>query len=372
MDLTPDIVQNLSIKVVTRFMSKQASLDEAIASEAKSNELNPDQIKRIIEASNSIAYLRQLQDATDRTFEFPVASYDGVMQKLVLPENMDHRDGVIASDIGTAQVVAEKQAELILDENKDYYISKIASEICRAKGSLEKFAHDKAALYMNITDLSLKVAQDKYAQEKIAMVTSDDSTKLVKIANLLPASNLATSLLFNKDELRDVTQLHDLYKQASDILEKEAEVLEFIENGEQFLKEAGFWGGALNFVKNPLESTSRGVAGAVGGLGKKLFGGFSNRQAIGRAASSAEKNFSPEIKAKIKAGKTTARDQVMDQFHQHSVTHGLPAAEAKFGFKKPGLVASIATPAVLTSAAFAPMMKHKTEVSSTLHPKYNQ
>ena len=89
MDLTPEALQNISVKVVSTYMLKQASLSEAIASEAKSLELNPEQIKRAIESSNTVAYLRQLEDAPNRSdLEFPVATYNDVMGRMVHEEKI--------------------------------------------------------------------------------------------------------------------------------------------------------------------------------------------------------------------------------------------------------------------------------------------
>ena len=87
-DLTQELLQDIAVKVVSQFMTKQSSLSGAIADEAKAHELNPEQIKRVIEASNTIAYLRQLEDAHDRSFEFPVAEYRDVMGKMVLPDTV--------------------------------------------------------------------------------------------------------------------------------------------------------------------------------------------------------------------------------------------------------------------------------------------
>lgn len=85
-DLTPELLQEIAVKVVSQFMTKQAGLSDSIAYEAKNMELNPEQIKRVIETSNTVAYLRQLEDAHDRSFEFPVAEYNQVMSHMVLPD----------------------------------------------------------------------------------------------------------------------------------------------------------------------------------------------------------------------------------------------------------------------------------------------
>lgn len=93
LELTPDRLQEIAVKCVTQFMQKSASLNEAIAKEAMDLELNPEQTKRVIEASNTIAYLRQLEKSADRTFEFDVADYSKVMATMCLPDDMSKQAG---------------------------------------------------------------------------------------------------------------------------------------------------------------------------------------------------------------------------------------------------------------------------------------
>lgn len=87
-ELTPERLQEIAVGCVSQFIQKTASLNEAISKEAQALELNPDQTKRVIEASNTIAYLRQLEKSADRTFEFEVADYGKVMAHMCMPEDM--------------------------------------------------------------------------------------------------------------------------------------------------------------------------------------------------------------------------------------------------------------------------------------------
>lgn len=87
-ELTPERLQEIAVGCVSQFIQKTASLNEAISKEAQALELNPDQTKRVIEASNTIAYLRQLEKSADRTFEFEVADYSKVMAHMCMPEDM--------------------------------------------------------------------------------------------------------------------------------------------------------------------------------------------------------------------------------------------------------------------------------------------
>lgn len=73
---------SLAKEVVGDFMQKGASLDEGIAKVAERDNLNTDEIKRLVEASNTLTWLKTVKPQMDKTAEFSVASYDGVMSKI--------------------------------------------------------------------------------------------------------------------------------------------------------------------------------------------------------------------------------------------------------------------------------------------------
>src|SRR4051812_18287701 len=87
MDMTPEQIRDCAVHVVEEFINKKVPLSQGVASCAELQALNSEQIKRVIEATNSIAYLKLLNGAEDRTFEFPVAEYTEVMGHLALPKN---------------------------------------------------------------------------------------------------------------------------------------------------------------------------------------------------------------------------------------------------------------------------------------------
>lgn len=89
--------QNMAGRVVDRFLSRQAALDAAAADEAKSNQLNPDQIERLVQEANTQTFLRMMdqrkqQGAGDLTHEFdPIDSRQVI--RIVIDQNGVHIDG---------------------------------------------------------------------------------------------------------------------------------------------------------------------------------------------------------------------------------------------------------------------------------------
>ncbi len=84
-------------KVVSRFLSREAGLADAAADEAREQKLNPDQIERMTQASNTEAFLRMMdqkkqEGGQDLTQEFePIDSRQVI--KIVIDQNGVHVDG---------------------------------------------------------------------------------------------------------------------------------------------------------------------------------------------------------------------------------------------------------------------------------------
>ena len=89
--------EKMAKRVVDRFLSREAAFPDAAADEAKSNQLNPDQIERMTQAANTEAFLRMMderkqQGAGDLMHEFePVDSRQII--KIVIDQNGVHVDG---------------------------------------------------------------------------------------------------------------------------------------------------------------------------------------------------------------------------------------------------------------------------------------
>lgn len=78
-------LQKLAVEVVSKYVNSGISLNDGIASVAKEQSLNLEQIKRLVESSNQLAYLKLLDSASDRTFEFPVADFETVKGLVTTP-----------------------------------------------------------------------------------------------------------------------------------------------------------------------------------------------------------------------------------------------------------------------------------------------
>ena len=220
MDLTPEALQNISVKVVSSYMLKQASLSEAIAGEAKNLELNPEQIKRVIESSNTVAYLRQLEDAPNRSdLEFPVATYNDVMGRMVLP---GQNDPVITKSAAVKKPILpnpldesapETQINSSITEQEKQAM--LVKETLRVKQTLTKMAEDGYVTANKLEKVAANFVKDPLAFEKLAHVASkEDLRLLVELCKFDLTKEASEGSVFRNEDLKEAITLNSLFKEA--------------------------------------------------------------------------------------------------------------------------------------------------------------
>lgn len=93
-------LNKMAERAVDNFIAQNAALDDATAQEAQQNNLNPDQVKRLVEAANTQAFLKLMdqqksQGASDITQEFSPVDASRVI-KIVIDSSGAH----VESDSG--------------------------------------------------------------------------------------------------------------------------------------------------------------------------------------------------------------------------------------------------------------------------------
>lgn len=232
-ELTTDKLQDISVRVVSKFMTKQASLTDAISEEAKSLELNPEQIKRVIESSNTIAYLRQLETATDRSFEFPVATYNEVMGKMVLPDSSTSYVGKVEPKVEPALA---KTAFVISSVSEQEKVAMLRKETLRVRQTLTKMAEDSVGMTMQLEQIASKVQKDPFAFEKLASVASEEDLPMLVALCSLEKSAATSGSVFSKQELADATSLNTMFKEAKTMISNKNQAGAFVKQATEVLE----------------------------------------------------------------------------------------------------------------------------------------
>lgn len=167
----------MAAKAVSTFLTKGASLTDAVVSVSQSNGLNLEQTKRLTEASNQVAYLKVLETAKDRSFNFPVAEYGDVVNRISRPESgMDKAASVNASEgVGCASPLAcifgvpemVKSASVdSLEDSEANLVPYLASIVYGHKATLDNIGFEKAACAEAMLPLVDSLRGDDLAVQK--------------------------------------------------------------------------------------------------------------------------------------------------------------------------------------------------------------
>lgn len=366
-ELTPEKLQSIAVKCAVQFLSKQASLSASISKEAQELGLNPDQIKRTIEATNTVTYLRQLEDSKDRTLEFPLADYKEVIAHMVMPEkqaedeskesestkeedNEIKKEDRADPEKDKADSDVEKSASLFSQQEK---IAMISKETLRCMQVMEKMAVDKAGLKLELDRAISLVKSDPLALEKIAHIAGENTDKLIKLCGLEKRAH--QDLVFTNSELALTDHLHSLYKEAKILVTQEAEIKAFITKSRDVLsKEAGLGGWVAEKVGKGIGATIGGLTSAAAAPVKRMgsnYGKFS--------ASASAKGMSTSEAAK--------------SFDKMRATHGVEAAKAFHGGAAPNIIhrhGVLGTADIAGSAVTGLALTHNTNVWDTLQKNH--
>ena len=176
-DLSGDFAKKLidyRNAVVSDFLKFNINLNKAIAKIAKKENLNDDQIQRIVEEVNNQVYLikyDKTRGSNEREVEFDIASVEGVKKELKGDSN---------SSKGTNNENAEDKniSKSAFEKERLDTFEKVAS-VTETKSSelfTGLFSHKFGDLSSN-----LSLSKDEYALQKIAQLTNEKEKELNKI-----------------------------------------------------------------------------------------------------------------------------------------------------------------------------------------------
>lgn len=95
--ITNQDLQNIAVQCTTDFFNANIPLSQSLAKQASELSLNTEQIKRAVEATNTLTFLKQASMAADRTSEFPLADFNDVVRIAFMPKQAE--DTSAASEI---------------------------------------------------------------------------------------------------------------------------------------------------------------------------------------------------------------------------------------------------------------------------------
>lgn len=285
-DFNSELIRNLSVKTVEGFLNNKIPLSIGIAKEASAHGFNPEQIKRTIEATNNIAYLKMLSETTDRTFEFPVANYKEVLAHMVLPEGFsDEPTPVPEKEIQasapnlekTAASTKDAETEFIRGLSKQAQFILLETEYETNRQKLDHLTGYSSLLAEKLVKQAQLVGKDPVAMDKLASIT--DKNQFTQLSYLVtgdvkPYRDLGAYGMFKEAGLKEVKQLASLHKEACSVVDELKQRKENHTRLESIVKQAAFMGVGSSTPKStvpqvkPPANVTQQVGSAVGkGIG---------------------------------------------------------------------------------------------------------
>lgn len=256
MQFDQDTIKDLAVYAVQQFVSNQVPLNESIAEKARGLQLNEDQVRRVVESTNVIAFLKLREGAEDKTFEFEVASFPGVMEAL-----LGHSTDRGYVDMVGPEPVLEKAAfDTSYEVPKDQSHQTLFRAHQHLRAELEKTAQEH---YNCVSDLErfipILVKQANW-QDRLEYVCGEDFDRIMSAFGKSGFEKSAGSrdLVFVGKELEVANHVFSLIKQAAE-LQAERTNLESMEK-KALLGLGKLLGAAKFFAKDPIAGTAAAVS----------------------------------------------------------------------------------------------------------------
>lgn len=221
--ITSEQLRDISIKTVEGFLNDKVPLSAGLAKQASLHQMNSEQVQRAVEATNSIAYLKVLSLADDRTVEFPLCKYAEVIQELSIPDSlMKSAAVVVPSAQGKTAPLMEKLAsfnDVTLPEMNEVetqiYLTKLASVHQR---ELEGLKEKEMFMAPDLIKAAKDFSRDSMGLEKLAtVVKGSDFAKLTALVYGVPKPFEDTGI-FKEADLKEARNLAGMLKQAEELV----------------------------------------------------------------------------------------------------------------------------------------------------------
>lgn len=261
MDLFPEQIRDYAVSIVEGYINNKVPLSEGVMVKAAQFELNNEQIKRVVEATNQVAYLKLQSISPDRTFEFPLADTNEVNAMLVSPGVVKQASAARPSPLSIMSKGHEKtaSAETTLENSLSCQDAKVllTKHAFCLKGELGRIESEERMMLQKLASLSNSLNSDPLGLEKLASVANGNYHSLCQL--MKGRVEEVEPGFFKQAELSTAVALCNEFTKALELVQEKAAVKEQIEKISSALEKEAFVGG---LVRGALSGVGR-VAGAV-------------------------------------------------------------------------------------------------------------
>lgn len=304
------------MRCTSQFLTHQTPLSQSLAKEASDLSLNSEQIKRAIEATNTLAYLKTLEkSASDRTTEFPVADYNEVIRIASVPESLikeasfvDAPAAVTPTEEFKTEFPELSQKEIMIGLHKEASINDRALEDCLDESKI---------LAKQLVKLASEIKQDPQALDKLSATVEHDFEKVAYLVFGEPKQKTNTVRgMFKEAGLSKVELLASLYKEANELVAEIRQRQEWQKQAQEVFEQekqaglaswaAGKIGAGIGKVVGPVvKAPFKGAAAGARFAGAKVNNAVANTS-VGKALTMKKIEPSKTTKRVIGAGTVLA------------------------------------------------------------------
>lgn len=269
MDMSVDFLKNVGAGVVARFRNGGVSLNDGIIKVAEANEMNADQVARLVETVNQLAYLSGPHGSMDKTAEFDLANTEQIMTYFLTPTLEKAASQKRLSPLALLAEPMEKVAAYEANIDPIEARKQLTRHFYAGRDQLRSMDVEE----MNITEGLLKsaamVSKDPDALMKIAALTGGDSKRYNELCSLVfgHVKEAAGPVIRSEDALFNVKALQDclgLAKEASvkrqNLEEKLMKIAEVIKP--EYMTKEAFIGNLVRAAGTILRGASAGASTA--------------------------------------------------------------------------------------------------------------
>lgn len=273
-------LQDIAVRCTSDFINSGVSLNQSLSKEAQDRSLNPEQLRRSVEATNTLTYLKTIAMADSRTAEFPVANYNEIVKMACLPdmESLHKTAQVMGTEVkpryDSMSAALVKQANEALeftsispmgDSERKLHILKLASSNAR---SLEVLKDTLGITVRQLQKEASDLSKNPKGLEYLSSLDISDE-RFIKLAGLMFGPD-ATRKTFAKyltkaAEMNTAQRVVDLYEQSLDCTKEIVYLTSMQENLNQLEKNA--------FVLPMLSRAGGAIGKAVSGATNKVAAG---------------------------------------------------------------------------------------------------
>lgn len=284
--ITNSDIQAIAVRCVSEFLNSGTPLSVGLAKEAQAMDLNSEQLRRSIEATNTLAQLKNIQTNPDRAGEFKVAEYGEILKLASFSENPPASATEQALDSAVELPVlfsdmaktASFDAGLEVPDSITGRLAGLRKAASQNRRSLEDAEDRFVVLNEGIQKLASEIVTYPEKDVSLAISSVMDQTGFNKVASFLKHEgqyfDYAQDIGYSSPLVDKVQDLMAMVKEASDTAAQieMADKLDqkMCEVEDQLLKQAGMIGNISAAARKASQKILKPVLQKAVGTAKKV------------------------------------------------------------------------------------------------------